>query len=176
MSRQRIAASLAAASIATIGAAWASANAVPLRTAVRAQAAASQAVPKVTVISQRKPDYPPEALPYDVEAAVTVAVTIAPDGHVAEAHTAKWRLAFQHEIEDPSYWGSNPERPFADAAEGAALRWTFAPSDRSVTCMMEFGFRNRKDGEALSTSAPASTGVRFLEGTTVGGRKGGADR
>jgi beta-lactamase regulating signal transducer with metallopeptidase domain len=184
MSRQRIAAGIAAASIVTVASAWMAAAVLPVRTAARpvksdvsastgrdpSQSNVPGAKP-IHVLSQTKAAYPAEALPYDVEAAVWVNVTIAADGQVADARTAKWRLTFDHEIEDPNYWASHPERAFADAAEAAALKWTFAPLERDVACVIEFSFRNRKDGEPLRAAPPASTGVKILEGTTVGGRR-----
>src|SRR5581483_2177681 len=166
MSRQRIAAGIAAASVVTVASAWIAAAALPLRTAVQDTATAKA----IHVVSQTKAAYPTDALPYGVEAVVFVDIRIAADGHVTSARTAKLRLACDHEIDDGSYWASHPERPFADAAEAAALAWTFAPLERDVSCVIEFAFRNRRDGEPLAATPPASTGVRILEGTTVGGR------
>lgn len=194
MSRHRLFAGIVAVACAVVGGAASAAVAVPLRTFVRYHAAnvapsapadvappiivalaarrsaaaspAQSAKPQLQVVSQTKATYPPEALPYGVEAALLVEATIGTDGHVVKAHTVKWRLAFEHEIDDPDYWTSHPERPFADAAEAAAERWAFAPPGTTVTCDIEFTFRMRKDGEPMPTMPPASVGVKILEGGT----------
>jgi TonB family protein len=120
------------------------------------------------VIVKRNPDYPREALPYGVEATTIVNVTIATTGDVVKAQTVKWRLAFEHEIDDPNYWASHPEQPFAVASEAAAQQWKFEPLPTEKTCEISFTFRTRKDGDPIVVSPPASTGVKFLEGGTPG--------
>jgi TonB family protein len=122
------------------------------------------------VVSERKPDYPTEALPYGVEATTLVKVTIAATGDVVHAQTVKWRLAFDREIDDPNYWASAPEKPFALASEAAARQWKFAPIPAETTCDISFAFRNRRDGEPVPHAPVASSGVKFLEGGTPGVR------
>ena len=131
------------------------------------------------VVLERKPDYPREALPYGVEATTIVKVTIATTGDVVKTQTVKWRLAFDREIDDPNYWASHPEQPFAIASEAAAQQWKFEPLAKETTCEISFAFRTRKDGDPVLMSPPASTGIRFLEGGTPGVkaiRVGGAVR
>jgi protein TonB len=96
------------------------------------------------VVSDAKPPYPPEALPYSPDASVWVSVNIDANGKVAEAKAARWRLSIERSIDDPNYWASKPERPFIDAAEAAAQRWEFAPPDANTRTSVEllFTFRN----------------------------------
>jgi TonB family protein len=131
-------------------------------------APADPALPRV--VSERKPDYPTEALPYGIEATTIVKVAIAATGDVVSAQTVKWRLAFEREIDDPNYWASAPEKPFAVASEEAARQWKFAPIPAATTCDISFAFRTRRDGEPVMNTPVASSGVKFLEGGTPGVR------
>ena len=96
------------------------------------------------VIAEVKPAYPREALPYGTGATVWVGVTIDAGGQVAAAKANRFQLTIDRSIDDPNYWASKPERPFMDAAEAAALRWTFAPLDANTKTSVElmFTFRN----------------------------------
>jgi TonB family protein len=96
------------------------------------------------VVAEVKPAYPREALPYGTGATVWVGVTIDANGQVAAAKANRFQLTIDRSIDDPNYWASKPERPFMDAAEAAALRWTFAPPDANTKTSVElmFTFRN----------------------------------
>src|SRR5262249_22925625 len=72
--------------------------------------------------------------------------------------------------DDPNYWASHPERPFLDAAEAAARKWTFAPPEANTRTSVELMFTFRmaaKSAEVAAGDVPAVEGQPKL--LTVGG-------
>src|SRR5262249_41360567 len=122
------------------------------------------------VIAENKPAYPNEAMPHGVGASVWVSIAIDASGQVAEANAARWQLTIDKPIDDPTYWASHPERPFLDAAEAAARKWTFAPPEANTRTSVELMFTFRmaaKSAEVAAGGVPAVEGQPQL--VTVGG-------
>jgi len=77
------------------------------------------------LLSQPNPTYPPRALEAEREGTVRLRLTIAPDGHVADARVLH---------AEPSGW-------FESAAEDGVKRWRYAPSEFGGTADVDVEFK-----------------------------------
>ncbi len=77
-----------------------------------------------TPLYKRAPEYPERAMLADVEGSVRIAVTIAPDGHVAKAEVIE----------------AVPEGWFEEAALASVKSWKYGPPRREVTFQVSIDF------------------------------------